>query len=96
MDSIIKIKDIVRGTSSNTEGFTLFTVLSQQIENGSIIKLSLEESTPMSSSFLNSSFGELVDKYGLEKIRSHIRLINYRPVQAERIRKYLNTLNSHH
>jgi len=96
MDSIIKIMDVVSGTSTNIEGCSLYTVLSKEIEKGNIVKLSLHESTPMSSSFMNSSFGELVDKYGIDKFKAHIRLINYLPSHAERIQQYLKMLNTHH
>ncbi len=95
MDTIITLMDCVSGTSTNVEGYTLFTLLSKEIEKNNIVKLSLKDSTPMSSSFMNSSFGELVDKYGLDKFRDHVRLINYTPSHAERIQKYIQMLRSH-
>ena len=86
--------DKVNGTSTNIEGLTLYAILSREIESGNIIKLSLKESTPMSSSFLNSSFGELVDRYGMNVLKKHIRLINYTTSQAEYIKKYLSMLKA--
>jgi hypothetical protein len=94
MDCIINLMDKVNGTSTNIEGLTLYAILSREIESGNIIKLSLKESTPMSSSFLNSSFGELVDRYGLDVFKKHIRLINYTTSQAEYIKKYLSMLKA--
>ena len=94
MDCIINLMDKVNGTSTNIEGLTLYAVLSREIESGNIIKLSLKESTPMSSSFLNSSLGELVDRYGIDVFKKHVRLINYTASQAEYIKKYLSMLKA--
>jgi hypothetical protein len=96
MDKIITVVDSVTGTSTNVEGCTLYNIIAKEIEGGNIVKLSLKDCTPMSSSFMSSSFGELVDKYGMDKFREHVRLINYTPTQAERIQQYLKMLKSHH
>lgn len=95
MDITIKLMDHVAGTSTNAEGYSLYIVLSNEIGKGSLIKLSLEGATPMSSSFLNSSFGDLVDQFGIDKVKSSIRLINYQRSEAERIQKYLKMVASH-
>lgn len=94
MDVTIKLMDCVTGTSGNIEGYKLFTVLSKEIDMDNNIILSLQNSTPMSSSFLNSSFGELVDKYGLDIFKTKIKLINYTKSQAEYIKRYLLMLNA--
>jgi hypothetical protein len=94
MDTIIKVIETVTGTSTNVEGYALFAVLSKEIEDGNVVKLSLENSTPMSSSFMNSSFGELVDKFGMDKVKANIRLVHYKPSQAISIQKYLQMLGS--
>lgn len=87
--------DVVNGTSTNSEGFTLFALLSKEIEAGHKIKLSLSSATAMSSSFMNSSFGELVDKYGIGKIKDYISLINYAPSHAQHIKSYLEMVASY-
>lgn len=94
MDLTIKLMDHVAGTSSNVDGVKLFSILTKELDANNTIILSLKDSTPMSSSFLNSSFGELVEKYGLEIFKKQIRLINYTPSQLEYIKKYLLMLNA--
>jgi hypothetical protein len=55
MERIINLMEIVEGTSTNEQGWVLYTLIAQQLKSGHLIKLSLREATPMSSSFLNSS-----------------------------------------
>lgn len=87
MNSPLYIKDIVSNTVLNQEGVRLFDAISNSIEEDEII-LSLTELEPMSTSFMNSSFGTLIDKYGLETVKNKIKLIDYRPTQARRIQDY--------
>ncbi len=91
----IKLMDCVNGTSTNNDGFGLFIEVSKAFTEGDTVKLSLEGSTSMSSSFLNSSFGELVEKFGMDAIRKQLRLVDFKPSQAEQIKKYLEVVNSH-
>jgi hypothetical protein len=91
----IKLMDCVHGTSTNNDGFELFIKISKVFDAGDILKLSLEGSTSMSSSFLNSSFGELVDRYGMDTIKRQLRLVNFKPSQAEEIKKYLEIMTHH-
>lgn len=88
----IKLMDVVNGTSTNADGFTLFTLMDKAFSNGEIVKLSLENATPFASSFLNSSFGELMDKYGIEKIREQVKLTKYTRSRAMNIKEYLDKL----
>jgi len=92
----IRLLDIVNGTSTNVEGQILFDIISKHLQNGNLVKLSLRDLTPMSTSFLNSSFGELLQHFGYDKIKSSIVLIDYRISDALRIKDYLNVVNDMH
>ncbi len=81
--------DIVPGTSTNIDGLPLFLELSKLFSEGYSIRLDLKGLTPMSTSFLNSSFGELADKYGYEIIKKHLVLFNYKKSDAMQIKNYL-------
>jgi len=85
----------VHGTSTNNDGFGLFIEISKAFTAGDIVKLSLEGSTSMSSSFLNSSFGELAEKFGMDKIKNQLRLVDFKPSQAGQIKKYLEVIGDH-
>ena len=88
----IKLMDVVSGTSSNAEAMALYIQMDKAIGSGRKIRLSLHNSTSMSSSFLNSSFGELFDKYGMGVIREHLTLIDFKPSHAAVIKEYLQGL----
>ena len=93
METLIKFTDVANNAATNEEGLKLFIAISNEIKKGNDVCLSLLGCPPMSSSFLNSSFGELIDSHGVELIRHSIRLINYKPSYATRIADYMD---SHH
>lgn len=88
----IEIRKIVNNTGSNSEGYQLFLQLCNFLEHDETIHLSLKESTPFSTSFLNSSFGLLVEKYGIKKVRDKIKLTDYKLKMAMSIKSYLENL----
>lgn len=90
----LELSDITKSTSTNTDGLMLFMVLKSHVENNQFVKLSLHNVGAMSSSFLNSSFGSLVERYGLKKVKDTISLINYRPSQALYIKNYLHEVGN--
>ncbi len=90
---MIELMDCVTGTTTSSEGMALFVAMDKAFKSGKSVKLSLKNSTPLSSSFLNSSFGELYEKYGYVKLKRNIAIVNYLPSQALVIKKYLATLD---
>ena len=92
---LIELMDIVDGTSTNPEGYLLFMTLNKLIDAGKKVKISLKDCTPMSSSFLSSSFGALYDKYGIAKVKSSISLTNFIPSRAGSIKTYLDNLQKY-
>ncbi|MCC7246678.1 MAG: DUF4325 domain-containing protein [Saprospiraceae bacterium] len=86
----LRLMNEVEGTSTNAEGLTLYCKLDTILSEGNKVRLSLHLSTPFSSSFLNSSFGNLIDKFGIDKVKASISLIEYRPSLAKRLSEYLN------
>lgn len=91
----IKLMDCVDGTSSNNDGLKLFIEISKAFVAGDIVTLSLKDCTSISSSFLNSSFGELAEKFSMDTIKSQFRLVDFKPSQAKQIKEYLDMVRSH-
>lgn len=81
---------LTTGTSTNAEGDKLFAALAPYVAKTAVVRLSLLNASPMSTSFLNSSFGELIDNYGLAAVRSSLKLVNYVPSHAARIKQYID------
>ena len=82
---------LVGGTSTNDEGAKLYAALAPAIASGQVVRLSLHGATPMATSFLNSSFGELIDHHGIAPVRHSIKLVNYLPSHATRMKDYLDS-----
>lgn len=89
----IRLMDIVPGTSTNADAVALFVAMDQLLDSGNKIRLSLESATPLSTSFLNSSIGNLVDKFGLEKFRSQVVFSHLTPSQIRSIKAYFDQIS---
>ncbi|WP_151087424.1 STAS-like domain-containing protein [Hymenobacter baengnokdamensis] len=88
---LLELTALVQGTFTNAEGAKLFAALAPAVAAGQVVRLSLHHATPMSTSFLNSSFGALIDQYGLPAVQHSLRLTNYLPSHASCIKNYLDT-----
>ncbi len=89
------VKDITSGTLSNTEGTVLYCAIESALKNNNLIFLSFEGINTISSSFLNSSLGSLVDKYGFNILKDKIKIINYTKPLANIISKYISDLKTY-
>jgi len=96
MTKEIIIKDIVSNTTLNDEGVILFKVISDLLNEGNNVILSLNELEPMSSSFMNSSFGAIIDNFGIDTFKEKIRISDYKPSHAIRIKNYIDRYNEIH
>jgi len=84
------LTSLVTGTSTNAEGDKLFAALIPFVAAGQIVRLSLLHASPMSTSFLNSSFGELMDQFGTAAVRASLKLVDYLPSHAAIIKCYID------
>ncbi len=84
----IELMSTVQGTATNDQGFALYVVLKEHFFNNMKARLSLHNATPMSSSFMNSSFGALIDEFGYTKVTTLLSLIHCSKTQAEYVKKY--------
>ena len=87
------IKDIVDDTYTNASGFALLTILKKYFDAGQTVILSFKNSPPTSSSFLNSSIGELLDYYGFSKFKSLIKFVDLNATQTQVLKNYFHSCN---
>lgn len=92
--STIFLDDVVSGTFTNAEGAKLYAALAPYLAAGTLVRLSLRGTSPMSSSFLNSSIGDLIDCYGIAALRGSLKLVDYVPSHAAVIKKYVDDLTA--
>lgn len=89
----IDLRNIASGFSSNSDGVSLFTVLNQAIQNNEQVILKVDNEIAMSSSFLNSSIGEIISKYGLNALKESLKIRGSK-TQFNRISNYINKYNN--
>ena len=96
MTNRVELNTLISNTISNAEGYLVFVVIDKLIRQDLVVHLSLKDLSPFSTSFLNSSFGALVDAHGLDKVKKYIKLTDYRMSQANSIKQYLENLSAYH
>ena len=86
----LHLKTLVPNLSSNDAGLQLFLIIDKSFVNNEKVILQIDSDISMSSSFLNSSIGAFLEKYGLEKFKTHFKFKGSR-TQYERFVNYINT-----
>ena len=86
---IISIKNITTSTISNEDGVKLKIAIENYLNDDNPVVLSFTGIDTISSSFLNSSLGEIIDKFGPQSLKNKIKIINYTPNIGNIISKYI-------
>ncbi len=86
---IIVVKDVVYGTSTNAEALPVFLLMDKSLSKNNSVVLSLTGCPAMSSSFLNSSLGSIIEKYGWDFLKGKLSIVDYNPSVANVIKDYL-------
>jgi len=89
----LHLSEIVKDTYTNSSGYSLYVAINSAISKGNKVVLSFKGATPASSSFLNSSLGELIDKIGFDKFKEIVKLTDLNKSQAEVLRRYFDSCN---
>lgn len=91
--TMLYVTNLVNGTATNAEGYALFVAVDAELRRGNTVKLSFRGcTTPPSSSFLNSSLGELVENYGKATLRERLKLVDADKRMASIIANYLSLI----
>lgn len=83
------LKNIVKNSSSNEQGMVLFDALQNAYLNKDSLILYVDSDLSMSSSFLNSSIGLFLDKYGLANFKQTVKFKGSKN-QFSRLSDYIN------
>lgn len=87
------VKDVTASTLSNSDGVQLQFVIDNSLAEGNSVILSFHDVHTISSSFLNSSLGNIIDKYGFDTL-SRIKIIDYTSSIASFIKKYISDMKT--
>ena len=83
------IRDLVENTSSNEQGLILYHELKRAFQKAEKIILKIDSTMSLSSSFLNSSLGSFMDEFGLQALKSNIKIQGPKS-QFDRLADYVN------
>jgi len=90
MMKTLRINEIVSGTSTNADGLSLRLKLQPFFKSNEPVHLSFAESFAMSTSFFNSSFGELIDEFGIDKFKAIVKPTEITKSNYDLVKKYIN------
>jgi hypothetical protein len=85
------VKDLTNNTLSNTDGVLLQIAIDGALADSDTIILSFHDIHVISSSFLNSSLGDIVDKHGFA-VLDKIRIVDYTASISSFLRNYISDL----
>ena len=85
----IVVRDICKGTFTNVDGVALYCAISKLFDISDVIILSFSGIDAVSSSFLNSSIGNIIDERGTDVLKNKLKITHYTPSLASDIKKYI-------
>lgn len=85
---MVKLIEILRDRTYTEAGYELFNIADKSISSNDIIVIDMEQVTSIPTLLMNTSFGDLIDKYGIETTKKAFRFNNISGPQIQRIRKY--------
>lgn len=89
MENIFIIKDyIINNTDFASAGKAISDAAIPLIQKGDKIIFDMTGQEALSTVFLNTAFGYLMDRFGVEKIKQSLKFRNILRSQGERIRTY--------
>jgi hypothetical protein len=88
MESVVLLRDILKDNQYPEAGVLLFKIAKETIDNGGTVVLNMSEVGSMPAVFMNTSFGELIASYGIEKAKNVFLFKSITKAQIQRIRKY--------
>ncbi len=92
-NNLINVSDICISTYSNADGQSLKAAVTELLSGCETVVVSFHGIDSVSTSFLNSSFGELVSEFGLEIIKKRVKITNYTSSLLNSIKKHINSLS---
>ncbi|KAA6303553.1 MAG: hypothetical protein EZS26_000104 [Candidatus Ordinivivax streblomastigis] len=84
------LKEILEDRSYTEGGTVLFQIAEIAVNTGDTVYVDMQDVTAIPTLFMNTSFGNLMDKYGIDKIKKLFRFNNATRIQINRIQKYFN------
>lgn len=86
----ISLKDILKDKTHPEAGIEVFKVAEKAILNDDKVSIDMEDIVAVPTSFMNTSFGDLINLFGFDETKKVFHFKNIRKTQLERFRKYFS------
>lgn len=93
--SQLKVTEYTTSTITNSDAVGLCIAMKNAILNGDAIVLSFHGVTTLTTSFLNSSIGEIIEEFGFDALKGRLSLVDYTPAIGKAITDYISNLKKH-
>jgi hypothetical protein len=74
MNNKVNLIDITKSFSTNDDGLKLYHYMDKVIKSNSSVVLKINFDSAFSSSFLNSSFGEIISIHGIDSLKDSFKI----------------------
>lgn len=86
----IVLQDILKGKSFPDAGTSLFKIAEDAINKGETLAIDMRDIESVPTMFMNTSFGDLIVAYGIDKTKKLFVFNNITRSQLNRIQKYFD------
>jgi len=93
METIL-LSDILKDKDYSNGGTVVYSIAQRAILQNDVIVIDMKNVDSFPTVFMNTSFGELMDEFGVDKIKKSFRFKNILKTQVERISKYFSDYES--
>lgn len=83
------------GVNLPDAGVLLYETIQKKADRGEKVVIDMTDVTSLSSVFLNTSIGKVIDQYGIDFLKKNISFVKITKQQAERLKDYLIKYKAH-
>ena len=86
----IILKEILKDKSYTDCGYDLYAIAEKAIDSGDTVSLDMQDVQSIPTLFMNTSFGDLIEKYGIEETKKIFLFKNINKSLIDRIQSYFD------
>lgn len=87
----IYVKDLLTAGSYPDAGIQFYALAQPAMQNGQNIYIDMTDVTAIPTTFMNVSFGRIINEYGKQQAKERLKFFNITRAQLERIKRYFDT-----
>lgn len=87
---MLQLSELMKGKSYPDSGKELYAILSDAISKSMVVEINMAGVDALPSMFMNTSFGPIIEKNGLDVLKKSFKLFNVSQSQIIRIKRYFD------